>query len=163
MIIRRPTAEQLAPIEALRVQIADLQNQVRAIEQLPPDASTIDARIEALASSAIDKPSLTMLRRELLATKFNPVTAAVALRDLTPATIAVACMRESLIEGLRAMVGADTTGISDTDRAKRLKALQAELDKFERQEEELLAELEADAYVVRRRPNARAEIVLGTI
>jgi hypothetical protein len=162
MLIRRPTPEQLAPVEALRVQIADLQTKVREITNLPPSDDEVAARINALASDAINHGQMTTLRRELLATKFNPVTAAVALRDLTPATLAVGTMRQSLIDGLTALCGQIGEGITSAARATRLTELQRDLDRLEREEERLLAALESDAFVVRRRSNARPEILLGT-
>lgn len=162
MLIRRPTPEQLAPVEALRVQIADLQTKLREITNLPPSAGEVAARINALASDAINHGQMTALRRELLATTFNPVTAAAALRDLSPATIAVGTMRQSLIDGLAALCGQIGEGITSTARAARLTELQRDLDRLEHEEERLLAALESDAYVVRRRHNARAEILLGT-
>ena len=161
MLIRRPTFEQMQPVEALRAKIADLQNQVRAVTALPPSAGEVAARINALASDAINHGQMTTLRRELLATTFNPVTAAVALRDLTPATLAVGTMRQSLIDGLTALCGQIGEGIDNATRAAKLAELRAELDRLEREEERLLSGLESDAYVVRRRSNARPEILLG--
>lgn len=162
MLIRRPTAEQMQTVEALRVEIAYLQNQVHEITNLPPSAGEVAARINALATDAVNHGQMTTLRRELLATAFNPVTAAAALRDLTPATLAVGAMRQSLIDGLTALCGQIGEGIDNATRARRLADLRTDLDRLEGEEERLLAALESDAYVVRRRSNARAEILLGT-
>lgn len=158
-MIRRPTEEQMQPVEALRVQIADVQNQVRAVMALPPSADELARRVEVITDKISNSWELRIFRQELLSASFNPAAAAMALNDLPPSGIAV-ISRAAMVNGLIAL-GGNAEGISNEARSVRLSELNRTLDRLEREEEALLDVLEADSYVVQRRDNARPEIVLG--
>lgn len=162
MLIRRPTHEQMQPIDALRVQIAELKAQVRQTKALPPSADEIADRVAAIGSHGTDEVRRKALRANLLAENFHAVTAFQTLSAMSPAGMVALCLGDAFAKGLAALCADAGAGITSADRKQRLETLAAELDSMERKEESLLAALECDGLIVRRRPDARPEIVLGT-
>lgn len=162
MLINRPTPEQMAPIEALRVRIADLHNQVRELMAAPPDSAEIARRVKATAQHAdIGGAARRHLRTTLLSGEFSAPDAASLLGGLTGLQLAALVLGDQLERSLATLAQDAGDGISNEERAGRLSALRSELDQLETDEEHALEELEAAGLVVRRRPDARPSIVLG--
>lgn len=162
MLIHRPTPEQMQPVEALRVQIAELQTQVKQVRALPPSADEISERVADVGSHGTDEVHRNALRKNLLADKFSAVQAFQTLSAMSPAGMVALCMGDALAAGLTRLCADSGDGITSLEREQRLRDLGAELDRLEREEERLLDAMEVDGYIVRRRPDARPEIVLGT-
>lgn len=158
----RPTPEQLAPVEELRRRIQQLQHEVREVLALPPDAAEIERRAQLLAQQCdIGEQKRRQLREHLLSGRFSANDAYETLGLLSAQQVLSLVLPGALVASLTELAGKIGGGVSAEDREQRLATLRAEIDAAEREEERLLSDLEDAGLTVRRRQDARPEIVLG--
>lgn len=161
-MLNRPTPKQLAPVEELRRRIQQLQHQIGEALALPPDAAEIERRAQLLAQQCdIGEMRRNQLRQHLLSGRFSANGAREVLDMLTGPQVLALVLPGALVASLTELAGKIGGGVSTEDREQRLAQLRAEMDAAEREEERLLSDLEDAGLTVRRRQDARPEIVLG--
>lgn len=157
-----------AELVALRQQIAELQTDIAAHEQVPLSDTEAHKRVDLIVATHSAKVPAKQILGHLI---YNGPTSIAWPLDHTgsaiePSAFDLACALnpDRMRADLRALIAASdhARGPTDTERTKRLAKLRSQLRAAEIEEERLITTLSNQGVNVHRRPDCNPEIVLST-
>ncbi len=170
MTKRNGAVNPLQELESLRAELAAARGERSRVASAPAPLAEAEERIDAwiAACGAEWQPAVGYFASaEGGAGSFRLGLPARGIADPLRAAEAQTCalhgdsVRRALLERAEQHLAQHEPGLPEAQRAERLAQLDANLERFEREEEELVRQLEAEGAAVQRRPDAPPGILLS--
>lgn len=174
---RKPGADLIADVEAIRVRIVAAQTKLDDVEHAPVSADEFRDRVAALVDGSIRAARAALDIDRFAARDFDPSKYDVnlpfageykdrgfgaALQRNGLGLFAVMLGRDVVIDRLISSAAeTGTSGVSSAERDAGIRQIHEELHALEVTEEEWVRQSEATAHPISRRPDARPEVVLA--
>ncbi len=168
---KKPTrANPLLELEDLRRELAAARGERAQVASAPAPLAEVEARVAAWVQARAAEwapPVGYFTTAEGGAGSFRLGLPAFGIADPARAAESQECalhpeaVRRALLERAEQHLEKHEPGLSEAPRAERLAQLDASLERFERSEEELVRQLEAEGAAVQRRPDAAPGILLA--